>query len=632
MKNQLEKFYYSFGDRGVMFILFACSVVMHALLAMISELPAIQPDEIGTASVAAFYAGRDWSGIMQHIGYYYGYIQALFYAPLFPIFGGNPLALYKAMLVVNGIIISFIPLLAYHLASKLGVGKVWQKIVIALCSGLYITYVAHSKFIWNEAICSLLPWLLIWCVFMAWDRKNSHSRFAMSMLTGFMCAVCYAAHSRLIAVVAALIVTLLLMRVWLKERILNLPVFFITMALSFVTEHFCAAAIKSAVWKGHASGNVVGKEVGRLSGLLESGGIGRLCSALFGHLYTFFTSTIGLGAIALTVITVMVWTRRAENAREKRRAEIDEDGTKEYAPPGHKYSTRLMLFGLYGFFAVGGTMLMSALFKFNSTSIGSAKDLVMFGRYTDSTAPLAIMLALIFLFMYGFKLRHIFGSAAVYAYSCFAFAISAYPIVRDASNYRESPILALMPWRIGEDHSEPLTGMSFVIMSSCVFALFALMVVFCSCSNKHYVQMTSVLLCGLFVYTTVFAGAEYLPMRAENNEKHIVPAREISQIIYNDPQSPPIAAYGLSSRMSSLVQFMNPDATVSITKRVKDIPENCLLITTLNEKIKLTTGAEIIGTTSNYIVYAVGDSARDYIRYKRSSDSAPAAEDTTTEG
>lgn len=631
MKKQLEKFYYSFGDRGVMFILFACSVVMHALLAVIPEYPAIQPDEIGTASVAAFYSGRDWSGLMQSIGYYYGYIQAIFYAPLFSIFGGNPAALYKAMLVVNGILISFIPLLAYHLSSKLGVGKVWQKIVIALCSGLYITYVAHSKFIWNEAVCGLLPWLLIWCVFMAWDRKNSHSRFAMSMLSGFMCAVCYAAHSRLLAVAAALVVTLLVMRIWLKEKILNLPVFFITMGLSFVTEHFCAAAIKNAVWNGRASGNVTENELGRLSGLLESGGIGRFFSTLFGHIYTFMTSTVGLGAIALTVISVMIGSRIAENAREKRRAEVDEDGTKEYEPTEHRYSTRLMLFGLYAFFAVGGTMLMSALFKFNSTSINSAKDLVIFGRYTDSVAPLAIMLALIFLFMYGYKLRHIFSAAAVYAYVCFAFAVSAYPIVRDAPGYRESPILALMPWRIGEELSEPLTGMSFVIMSSCVFGLFALMVVFCSCSNRHYVQIVSVLLCGVFVYTTVYAGAEYLPMRAEDNEKHILPAREISQIIYNDPQSPPIAAYGLSSRMSSLVQFMNPDASVSITRKMKDIPDNCLLITTLNEEITLTTGAEIIGTTSNYIVYAVGDSARDYIRYKRSSDSVPAGE-TKTEG
>lgn len=626
MKKQLEKFYFSFGDRGVMFIIFACSVVMHALLAMIPELPAIQPDEIGTASIAAFYSGRDWSGIMSRVGYYYGYIQAIFYAPLFPIFGNNPLALYKAMLVVNGIIVSFIPLLAYHLSSKLGVGKVWQKIVIALCSGLYITYVAHSKFVWNEAVCALLPWLLIWCVFMAWDRKNSHSRFAMSMLSGFMCAVCYAAHSRLIAVAAALVVTLLVMRIWLKERILNLPVFFITMGLSFVTEHFCASLIKNAVWNGRASGNVAENEIGRLSGLFESGGIGRFFSTLFGHLYTFMTSTAGLGAMALVVIAVMVGSRISENAREKRNAEIDDDGTKEYEPAEHEYSLRLMLFGLYGFFAVGGTMLMSVLFKFNSSSIGSAKDLVMFGRYTDSVAPLAIMLALIFLFMYGYKLRHIFEGAAVYAYGCFSFAISAYPIVAEAGNYRESPILGLLPWRVGEDISAPPTGMSFVIMSSCVFGLFALMVIFCSCSSKHYVQIISVFLCGMFVYTTAFAGACYLPMRARENEKHILPAREISALIYNDPQSPPIAAYGLSSRMASLVQFMNPDASVKITKRESEIPESCLLITTLDEKITLTTGAEMVGLTSDYVVYAVGDGARDYIRYKRSSDSASAAE------
>ena len=198
-----------------------------------------------------------------------------------------------------------------------------------------------------------------------------------------MCAVCYAAHSRLIAVVTALVVTLLVMRIWLKEKILNLPVFFITMGLSFVTEHFCASVIKNAVWNGRASGNVAENEIGRISGLFESGGIGMFFSTLFGHLYTFMTSTVGLGAIALVVIAVMVGSRISENARAKRNAEIDEDGTKEYEPTEHKYSLRLMLFGLYGFFAVGGTMLMSVLFKFNSSSIGTAKDLVMFGRYTD---------------------------------------------------------------------------------------------------------------------------------------------------------------------------------------------------------------------------------------------------------
>ena len=57
MIQALKRFYTNFGDRGVMFIMFACSVVMHSLLAMCMELPAVNPDEIGVASVSAFYSG-----------------------------------------------------------------------------------------------------------------------------------------------------------------------------------------------------------------------------------------------------------------------------------------------------------------------------------------------------------------------------------------------------------------------------------------------------------------------------------------------------------------------------------------------------------------------------------------------
>lgn len=632
MKKQLEQFYRAFGDRGVMFILFAFSVVLHALLAMLMELPAVHPDEIGVASISAFYTGRDWSGVMGQIGYYYGYIQALLYVPLFLLFSGSPLALYKSMLVMNGVVVSFIPLIAYHLSSKLGIAKVWQKVVIAVCSGLYITYVAHSEFIWNEAICSLLPWFMIWCIFMAWDRKNAHSRFAMSVLTGFMCAVCYAAHARLIAVVIALVLTLLAARLWLKQKILNLPVFFVTMIISFATEHLCRAMIKELVWGGNASGNTVENEIGRISGLLEEGGVGRFFSTLFGHLYTFFTSTLGLGAVAAVVAVILIAVRISEDCRDKKhRAEVDEDGTKEYEPSEHKYSVRLMVFGMFAFPAVGGTLLMSALFKFNSDKISSIKDIVIFGRYVDSVAPLMVMLVLAFMFMYGIKLRHIFSGMGIYAVVCVVFSLAVFPVLDAAATYRESPILGLIPWRIGEDYSEPVTGMSFLIMSSCVFAMFALMIIFTSCSNGYYMQLISTAVCGACIYTTVFAGVFYLPMRTEENKQYTDAVRELCGFVYNDPQSPQVVTYGIPSRISGLVQFLNPDTSVEIVRSTEAIPESCLLIADTGAKLTFSVSAEIIGTVGGYNIYAVGDGARDYISYKRSANTAFAAEDNTTE-
>ncbi len=619
MKKRLEQFYYAFGDRGVMFILFAFSVVIHSLMSAEMELPAVSPDEFGVASVASFLSGDRWR-VMENNEYYYGYIQAIFYVPLFFLFKGSPYALYKSMLVMNGVLVSFVPIIAYHISSKLGVEKVWQKLAIALCSGFYITYAAHSKFIWNEPMCSLLPWLLIWCVFMAWDRKNKYSRFSMSVLCGFLCAVCYAAHARLIAVVAAFVITLLISRAWLKEKILNLPAFVITMAASFLTERLCEEMIKKAVWANGAARNTLAGEIDRLGGLFAGEGLKDLAAALFGHLYTFTTSTLGFGALALVVFSLLFAARIKENG--KARAEKGEDGTRSYSPAKRKYSTRLFVFGIYAFFAIGGTLLMSALFKFNSDGMGEMQDIVMFGRYTDSVAPLAVMLALAFVFLYGTTIRQILWGAGIYAFICVMFGTVTYPLV-EGGHFREAPILGLLPWRIGEGYTSELTAGSFLIMSSCVFSVFVLYGLFVSCSKRNYAGCISAAALCAVTYTTVFTGFFYLPMRAENNRSYTDTAKEIASMLYNDPQSPAIVFYNASSsRMAGLTQFLEPDTEVLQIKTESDIPENCLLVySTVRPKLaSFEQGSfEVLGKAGDYTICAVGEGARDYIKYKRAA-------------
>ncbi len=618
MKEKLERFYSTFGDRGVMFILFAFSVVIHALLSLIMELPAVNPDEIGVASIAAFYAGRDWSGLMYAVGYYYGYVQAIFYLPLFVVFG-SPYALYKAMLVMNGVLISLIPMIAYHLAAKIGVPKVWQKSVIAMCCGFYVTYIAHSKFIWNEAISSLLPWALIWCIYMAWDRKNRYSKFTFSMLAGFTCALCYGAHSRLIAVVIALSLTVIIARFVFKEKILNLPAFFITMVLSFVTEYFFRTMVQTYVWRGTPTGNTVEGGIGRIGGLFSGSGFSQFVSTLFGHLYTFCTSTLGIGAIAVAVFVIMCFSRMSEYYTS-RKSETIENGTKVYEPEKHQYSLRLMVFAIFGFFAVGGSLLLSALYKFNSSQFGEIKDLVIFGRYTDNVAPLAIFLVLAFIYLYGFNIKMVAGSAAIYAYVCFGFFTVSYPLVMKGGSYRESPVLGLMPWRIGENITESFSDISFIIMTSAVFTLFAALVVSLSCTRRFKTQFLSVVFCGVFTYTTLFAAFNYLPMRAEENSEKTAPIKEVCEFLYNDPNSPQIVAYQTGSRTAALVQFLNPKTEVSLIRKSKNLPENGLIILQNGTEIPYSPDEyDVVGTTTDYTVLACGTHARDYIKYKNTA-------------
>lgn len=615
MRKKLERFYSTFGDRGVMFILFACSVVIHAMMSLTMELPAVNPDEISVAGITAFYTGKDWSVFMSSSSFYYGYIQALFYTPLSLVFN-SPYALYKAMLVMNGILISFIPMIAYHLASKLGIPKVWQKIVIASCCGLYITYVAHSKFIWNEAISSLLPWALIWCVYMAWDRKNKYSRFTFSVLTGFMCAVCYAAHSRLIAVVIALVITLLIARFVFREKILNLPTFLITAVVSFFAEYLLRKTIISSVW-GSVSSNTIEGGIARLYGFANEDGLPHFFATLFGHLYTFFTSTMGIGAFA-TVAFVIMCSKRIHEWYTNRK-EQHADGTRVYEPIKHKYSLRLTVFGIFAFFAVGGSLLLSVLYKFNSSKFGAVKDLVIFGRYTDSVAPLAIFLALAFLYLHRYTLKSIISSAAIYACVCIGFTAAAYPYLSSGS-YRESPVLGLLPWRIGENLTEDYSDMSFIIMSSMVFAFFAIIIVCFTCTRRFKTQLISGVVCILFAHTTIFAAFVYLPMRAETNAVNSAPAKAISELLYNDDKSPVIVAYKTGTRTAGLTQFLLPLSDVILINNSKYLPESGIFIVENGTSIPMSPeNYDVIGKTDDHTVLAYGNAAREYIRYKQLS-------------
>lgn len=617
MVRRLRQFYDTFGDKGVMFVMFSFSVVVNALLAMYMELPAVHPDEIGVASIAAYYSGHDWSGLMSGIGYYYGYIQALLYTPLFMIFK-NPYALYKAMLVMNGIIISIIPLIVYNIASRLGIESVWKKTVTALCCGFYITYVCHSKFIWNEAISSLMPWLLIWCVMITWQRNKGTSRFSMSLLTGFMCAVAYAAHTRLIAVVIALVVTVIIAQMISGEKLMNLPAFLVSLVVSFAAENFAAELIRQAVWKNSVEGNTFETEAWRIVELWDSTGSGQFLAALFGHVYTFATSTAGLGAMAAAVFVIIVVSRIREDVGAWKAS--PERGTRVYDTVKHKYNTRITVFAVYSFLAVGGSILLSAMYKSVSEDAGELQDLTLFGRYTDNVAPLAIFLVLAFIFLYGAELKHILYGAGAYAVICLLFGFISYPVIADALYLRESPVLGLLPWRIGEDVGGRFTGTSFVIISSCVFTIYAFMAVFIACTRRHRTQILSGMICCVFMYTTAFGAFVYLPQRAEMNKENIAPAEEISSLIYNDTQSPKIVFYQTETRIAGLVQFLDPLTQIVIINDPREVPESCLLVAESGTEAPFEGGSyDVVGRTDNYTIYAYGESARDFMRYKSSA-------------
>ena len=91
--------------------------------------------------------------------------------------------------------------------------------------------------------------------------------------------------------------------------------------------------IQKIVWDGGPRGNTMEGGLQRIEGLFTSDGFDRFLATLFGHLYTFCTSTLGIGVLAIVFFIVMCSSRISE--WYKNRKELNEDGTRVYEPTKH---------------------------------------------------------------------------------------------------------------------------------------------------------------------------------------------------------------------------------------------------------------------------------------------------------
>lgn len=600
MKRRLEQFYASFGDKGVMFILYAFSVVVNSLMTMCMELPAVFPEEISAAGIAAFYSGKNWSEMLGQIGVQGGYIHSILYTPLFLVFD-NPYALYKAMLVINAIIISFIPLISYHLAGKLGVERVRQKLLAALCCGLYVSVLTCSKFITADAITCLMVWVLILCVYAAWDKKNRYTRFTMSLLTGFLCAVAFAANPDLIAAVLAVLLTVIITRVFFREKLMNIPAFCASLAVSFVAEHFARVMVMR--YAANVQRNALSEFFIELN---PTGGFDRI----FGEIYTFMTDSFGMGALAAALFAAIIfaWIREGIKNKEK----LLDDGTKVYEPVKHKYSIRLTVFALFQFITVFTLTIILPIINFTGMNAASA-----IGERSRLIAPAALFFVMIFVFRYAIDIKKLLLGTGIYAYSCLCFGLTYY-INSGAVNQGDLPLIT--PFRFGEDILSEMTGMSCIIMSSCVFSLFVLLIVFTSCAKKYIIKFVSVTMLGILIYNTIYSAFFYLPQTAGYFSEKNEPYKKAAELLYNNPQSPPIIVYEAEPELAATLRFLKLETSVRIMKKGDKVPESCLLVTKNSVKAPFEGGSyDIVGKTDMYTVYAYGESARDFIRYSSAS-------------
>jgi len=335
------------------------------------EIFTVLDDEFGYWGSAAYLAGLDWSGIISEIPYYsYGY--SLLLVPLFFIFD-NPVHMYKAAIVLNGIMLSVSFLLCYDIAKKLAKG-VDKKIliVIAFLISMYPAYIAYSSIAWGECLLILNIWLLTWG-FTDLNETSSNHKF---VLIGFLSMYSYMIHQRALGVLIASMIVVIVMNVLGKINLKQVLLVALPMIILLFIHIYLKENIQTLLWL-NGSGNMTNDylaQTGKISQIFSINGFLALVKTSLGHIFYVGAASYLLGYLGLYELL--------RKAGKGTIAAIKSGKTDILSCDQH--------FPLYNFLliAVLLSLAINIIFMINPTRV----DHIVYGRYIDMImGPLVLL-------------------------------------------------------------------------------------------------------------------------------------------------------------------------------------------------------------------------------------------------
>lgn len=569
--------------------------------------PAMDPNELGVIAVAQYFAGKSWAGIMVSVDYYYGFLQGLIYTPVMFLFN-SPEVQYTAILVVNALLISLVPLLAISISKRAGVEKFWKMAVIAFVSGEYCCYFAHSKFAWSETITILLPWIILRLLLGLSEQKKKPKAHLLSVLTGILCGLAFGAHVRLVALPVIIIIIIVFERLVYNKKSVLLPSFIPSLIISLGFSLYVTRVLQTELWRctdPSKLNNTLSNLISVLKTETENSGQ-RFIQTVFGQLYYFITSTWGLGALALCLFGAVIYHTVKQKLSGVRQS----------------YPINISFIGLFAFLNAFFAIISGTLYRFHTDGFYTYQDNVLFGRFLDSVIPFSLIFVLILLFTSSIKLNKILGSAIICGVVYLVFFVVTVPVILECDATRIAPILALYPLRIGAAGAELLNFNSLSLTVSAVFCVLAVFVVVISCTKKYRSAVIAVMICGLTVYSLAFISGTYLPMcRNESVAKNKAVA-DLSESVYNQNGAPPLTLYNINRHDALMLQFLNTNISVRITYDIETIPENCFVAVKKDEDVNALLNSHtsflLVSGNDKLKLYAYGERA---VAYMRSQDS-----------
>lgn len=295
--GKLNTFYGKKGEKGMSLLVFFVFFVLGSALGMFMQTASLEEEFTGAAAAAAFL-GRDWTGVMPSVGSISGFLRGIPYLPtmLCP----DPVLQYKLFMLINSAAYALIPLAAFRLSDRLGVEKLWQRLIITALCGIFPSVLIYSHYLLSEPLAAVFVMLLLLVIFRREKEGGKKAGlFFASVISGLLTAGAYFLSPACIGIFIAVCLFCLYTKLTGGRKSVYFSVYAVTFILLFAAD---IVLTYLAMGMYDFSGGIVQSVQSSLGALAD--GCASLLTLIGGRLYYFIISTWGIGGAALTFVVI----------------------------------------------------------------------------------------------------------------------------------------------------------------------------------------------------------------------------------------------------------------------------------------------------------------------------------------
>lgn len=368
-------------DRYILAAFLAAAFLLRIIYMSKVHGPIVYADEMGYWGHAANMTGNTWAGVMNGMPWYAcGYSFLLM--PIF-LLQTDMLMMYRMAVVLNAVlgVLSFWLVYRIIQKTKSSAGSVLKAAILSFTATSYPAYIFHTYIAWSETLLAFLIWLVLYEIISLEDVP----RCWKSVLLGSTVGYSYMVHNRMLAVVAAVLLTLVVLLLFKKIRMIDLGCFLVSLVVVVCIDAFLKGILRDLVENNamlqeiglnvrFSKANTLSDQIGKFLEIFSLTGLKNFLLNLAGQIWQLLSATYLLAGLGL------IFCVKKLQAAFKQSGQI----------------------GLYlmPVLSVLFTIMMTSLFfidqDYSALRSGSNVriDTIFYGRYNDVFAGILMLIAL----------------------------------------------------------------------------------------------------------------------------------------------------------------------------------------------------------------------------------------------